>query len=309
MSRWIIRALLGLLFLIVFATLAMVRFDHPAAEVEARWATPPSKFIDVDGMRVHVRERGIGPALVLLHGSNSSLFTWEGWARELGGDHHVIALDLPGHGLTGPDPKARYTAQDMAELVDHVVTKLGVDRFSLAGNSMGGHVALAYTLEHPQRVEKLILIDSIGLPREEPRPFIFRITTMPLIGRLSQWVTPRFAVAASVRQVYGDPSKVTDDIIGLYDDILLRAGNREATRIRFSLPEDSDTPRRLGELHLPVLILWGTRDRWVLPKYAERMHQAIAGSKLVMLDGLGHVPMEEDPAGTARLARDFLGSP
>jgi len=309
MARWIIRALLALLFLLAFATLAMVRLDHPAAEVEARWATPPSKFIDVDGMRVHVRERGTGPTLVLLHGSNSSLFTWEGWARELGGDHHIIAFDLPGHGLTGPDAKARYTPQDMAEFVDHVVTKLGADRFALAGNSMGGHIALAYTLEHPKRVEKLILIDSSGLPREEPRPLVFRITNIPLLGRLFVWVTPRFAVAASVRQVYGDPSKVTDEMIGLYDDLLLREGNREASRIRLALPEDSQTPRRLGELHLPVLILWGARDKWVLPKYGERLHQAIAGSKLVMLDGLGHVPMEEDPAVTARIARDFISQP
>ena len=306
MWRWIRRGLGLLLLIVVAGTLAMIRFDRPAAEVAARWATPPSQFVEVDGMRVHVRDRGAGPALVLVHGSNSALFTWEGWAAELAGKRRVIALDLPGHGLTGPHPQGRYSAKDMAEFLDHVMTELGVDRFSLAGNSMGGHVALVYALAHPERVDKLILVDAAGLPREEPRPLVLRVAAWPILGPISTVVTPRFIVATSVREVYGDPGKVTDELIDRYYDLLLREGNRRATRIRLSMPDDTAAARRLGELRLPVLILWGARDRWILPKYGERLRDAIPGARLVVFGELGHVPMEEDPVATARAVSAFL---
>jgi pimeloyl-ACP methyl ester carboxylesterase len=306
MFRWLKRIILFLLAALVVAAALLVRLDRSAAEVEARWAAPPSKFVEAAGMRVHVRERGAGPALLLLHGASSSLFAWEACAAELAADHRVISLDLPGHGLTGPHPRDRYGAHDMADVVDKVVDALDVGRFSLAGNSMGGHVALAYALDHPGRVERLILVDSAGLPREEPRPFAFRIASLPVLGEIVRWITPRAIVAASVRDVYGDPSKVTEARIDQVYDLVLRQGNRRATRIRMTAPEDDEVAQRLGELHLPVLILWGSRDRWILPKYGERLREAIAGAKLVVLDGLGHVPMEEDPVATARVIRAFL---
>jgi pimeloyl-ACP methyl ester carboxylesterase len=306
MLRWLLRVLLVLLLLLVGGTLAMVRRDRPPAEVEARWATPPSQFVAAAGLRVHVRERGSGPALVLLHGMGSSLFTREGWARELATDRRVIALDLPGHGLTGPRPDDRYSPGDMAEVVDAVVSALGVTRFSLAGNSMGGQVAIAYTLAHPERVDRLILVDPYVLPREEPLPFAFRLFAMPVVGDIVTHVTPRFVIEKSLHDVYGDPAKVTEENIDRTYDLVLREGNRRAVHIRLAMPQDAALPTHLGELHLPVLIMWGSRDTWILPKYGARLRDAIAGAKLVMLDGLGHVPMEEDPVTTAKLAREFL---
>ena len=295
----------ALLSLVTLA-LAGVRCDRSAADVEARLATPPSRFVEVDGLRVHYRDRGAGPAIVLLHGSNASLFTWEGWALDLARDHRVVTLDLPGHGLTGPDPRERYRPADMAAFVDAFVATLGLGRFSIAGNSMGGGVAWRYAILHPEKVERLILVDSAGLPREEPQPFAFRPFTMPVVGRLVRWISPRFFVAKSLRDAYGDPSRVTEPLIDLYDDILLRAGNREATRRRFRAGSDDGMVARLGELRVPTLILWGSRDRFILPKYGPRFHAAIAGSELVMLDGLGHVPMEEDPQRTVAEVRRFL---
>lgn len=306
MLRWLGRLLVALLLIAVAALVAMVRFDLPAIELERRYATPPSTFVNAAGLRVHVRDRGQGPAVLLVHGSSSSLFTWEGWARDLERDHRVISLDLPGHGLTGPDARGRTTAPEMAEVVLAVADALGVERFSIAGSSMGGHVAIAVALAQPRRVDKLILVDAAGLPREEPRPFAFRLFATPGVGRVVRWVTPRFIVARSLREVYGDPSKVTDELIDRTDALVRRAGNREATRQRFARPDDGMLTARLGELQLPVLILWGSRDTWILPKYGERYRDRIAGAKLVVLDGLGHVPMEEDPAGTVKIAREFL---
>lgn len=301
--KWGGAAALVALGALVFAG---VRCDRAPAAVEARWATPPSRFVEVDGLRVHYRDRGRGPAIVLLHGSNSSLFTWEGWAADLARDHRVVTLDLPGHGLTGPDPRARYRPAEMAAFLDRFVAALGLDRFTLGGNSMGGGVAWRYALLHPDKVERLVLVDSAGLPRREPKPFAFRLFSLPVAGRVARWVSPRALVAASLRDAYGDPARVTPRLVDLYDDLLLRAGNREATRRRFAAGDEDGMSARLGEIRAPTLILWGSRDRWILPAYAQRFHAAIAGSQLVVLDGLGHVPMEEDPARSVAAVRRFL---
>jgi len=301
-----LKLLLGLLLLTLLLLALGIRRDRPATEVEARRGIAPSKFVTAGGLRIHYRDRGSGPVILLLHGSNASLFTWEGWTAGLVADHRVIALDLPGHGLTGPDPQARYSARGMAEVVARFVAQLGLSRFSIAGNSMGGNVAWHYALAHPEQVDHLILIDSAGYPRQEPPPFAFRAYATPGVGRIARWVTPRFVIARSLRDAYADPARATEARIDEYQDLILRDGNREATRVRFSSAADDGLSARLPELKLPVLILWGARDRWIPLKYGQQFHRDLAGSRLVVFDGLGHVPMEEDPAATLAALRAWL---
>jgi len=227
--------------LLLVGTLVLVlgaRRDHPAGDVEARWAQPPSRFVVVDGLRVHYRDRGRGPAIVLLHGSLASLFTWEGWATELEHDHRVVTIDLPGHGLTGPDAQKRYSPRAMAAFLDRFAAELGLLRFSLGGNSMGGAIAWRYAILHPDKIARLILVDADGQPREEPRPLVTRLYRSPLWGPLVRWISPRFMVEKSVHDVYGDPRRVSAAVVAQYDDMLLRAGNREAAHQRLSLVED-----------------------------------------------------------------------
>jgi pimeloyl-ACP methyl ester carboxylesterase len=307
MGRKLRRVLLGLFGAAVVVLAAGFRPDRDPEELEARLATPPSKFIDVGGARVHYRDRGAGPPIVLLHGSNASLFCWEAWAAALAPTFRVVSLDLPGHGLTGPDPLARYSAAEMAELVADFTAKLGIDRFTVAGNSMGGNVAWHLAIVHPERVEKLLLIDSAGLPRDEPKPFAFRMASSAVFSPIARWETPRFIVAASLRDTYGDPSRVREEVVDVYYDLLLRSGNRQATRERFARPDD-EAHRRLGEIKAPTLVLWGARDTWILPKYGEELRARIPGARLVVLDGVGHVPMEEAPVASLAAARDFLAA-
>jgi pimeloyl-ACP methyl ester carboxylesterase len=285
---------------------AAVRQDLPAAQLESLYAQPPSRFLEVDGMRVHYRDEGQGPALVLLHGSNASLFTWEGWTRELVGQYRVISMDLPGHGLTGPHPQGRYSATDMAHFLESFRARLGLERFHLAGNSMGGSVAWHYTVLFPQRVERLVLVDATGLPRDEPSPLIYRLVRLPVLGSLFSVITPRWEVERNVREVYADPSKVTPAQVDRYLALLLREGNRAATIERIRQSQDDGLWKRLGELRQPTLILWGEQDRWVLPRYGHRFDQDIPDSRLVLYPDLGHVPMEEDPVRTAAEVRRFL---
>jgi pimeloyl-ACP methyl ester carboxylesterase len=281
--------------------------ELPGTELEARYATPPSQFLEVDGLRIHYRDEGQGPPLVLLHGSNATLFTWEGWVRELSAHHRIITLDLPGHGLTGPDAKGRYSWTGMAEVVEAFRARLGLERFHLAGNSMGGAVAWHYALRHPERVDRLVLVDAAGYPRDEPAPLVFRLMRMPVLGEVLSRITPRWVIDRNLRVIYGDPSKVTEASVDRYHAMLLREGNRQATRERMrNGMADDGLWKRLGEVRTPTLILWGAKDTWILPGYGERFDRDIPDSTRVVYPDLGHVPMEEDPARTAADVRRFL---
>ncbi|WIG95682.1 alpha/beta hydrolase [Myxococcus sp. SDU36] len=282
------------------------RRDRPAREVESRRSGAPSRFVTVNGVRTHYRDQGQGPVLVLLHGSNASLHTWDGWVDALSSHYRVITMDVPGQGTTGPDPWNRYTHDDEVAWLDALVRQLGLERFTLGGNSMGGGISWRYALHHPKKVERLILVDAYGLRRDEKLPIYLRLYKVPGVRHVVRWYTPRFMVRRAVAATYGDPRRITEETVDLYEDILLREGNREATWRRLAIDEDDSLEERLREIQVPTLILWGSRDEWILPNYAEKFHANIPDSRLVVFEGLGHVPMEEDPTTTVAVVQDFL---
>jgi pimeloyl-ACP methyl ester carboxylesterase len=286
--------------------------DRPVSELVARWAPPPSKFIALDGMQVHVRDEGVRDdptPIVLLHGTSSSLHTWDGWTRALEGRHRVIRADLPGFGLTGPSPSGDYTIQAYVRFVLDLLDHFGVRRCVLAGNSFGGWVAWETALAAPARVEALVLVDSAGYRvRSQSVPLAFRMARIPLLGHLAQLTLPRSLVESSVRNVYGDPSKVTRELVDRYYELTLRAGNRRAVVERFRQAPPGEDEARIREIRVPTLILWGGRDRLIPPEYGGLFRFDIPGSRLVLFKDLGHVPQEEDPARTVAAVESFLAS-
>jgi pimeloyl-ACP methyl ester carboxylesterase len=304
----------GLLFAFVLAIAAFVAAtwepDRPLAELKARWAPAPSSFVDVQGMSVHLREEGprADPVpIVLLHGTSSSLHTWDGWAAELKPNRRVIRFDLPGIGLTGPPPDADYSIERYVRFVAAMLDALGVSRCVLAGNSFGGQVAWETALAHPARVEKLILVDAAGYPFQPVSlPIGFRIARIPLLNRLMEFTLPRSVIESSLRNVYADPGKVTPELVDRYFELTLREGNRRALAQRFAQAPAGIHPERIPALKVPTLILWGARDRLIPPGDAERFQRDIPGSRLIVFDRLGHVPQEEDPTATVAAVKQFL---
>jgi pimeloyl-ACP methyl ester carboxylesterase len=284
--------------------------DRPVAELKGRWAPPPSAFVDVAGMNVHLRDEGPrdDPSpVVLLHGTSASLHTWEGWARILAERRRVIRFDLPGFGLTGPAPDNDYRIERYAAFVVAMLNRLGIDRCVLGGNSFGGHVAWVTALMAPERVDKLILVDAGGYHQQPASvPIGFRIVRIPILAKLTQFVLPRSVIESSLRNVYGDPGKVTSELVDLYYAMAVRQGNRKALTRRFKQAPALGLEMRIAELKQPTLILWGGRDRLILPASAERFRRDIPNSRLVMFDRLGHVPHEEGPAETVAVAEKFL---
>src|SRR6202522_99177 len=136
--------------------------DRPVAELKARWAQPPSVFVSLDGMDVHLRDEGPRDdpmPIVLIHGTSSNLHTWDGWAAGLEKTRRVVRMDLPGFGLTGPAPDGDYSPQRYSHFVIDLLDKLSINRVVLVGNSLGGSIAWLTAATRPDRVAKLILID------------------------------------------------------------------------------------------------------------------------------------------------------
>jgi pimeloyl-ACP methyl ester carboxylesterase len=284
--------------------------DWPVEALVAQWAPPPSQFIDLDGQLVHLRD--VGPRddpepLVLVHGTSDSLHTWEGWVKALSAQHRVISFDLPGFGLTGPSASGDYRGDTYARFVLALMDRLQVQRFAIGGNSLGGEVAWRTAWLAPQRVSKLILVDAAGPDfKSESVPIGFLVARVPVLNRAFEALLPRPMVVASVRNVYGDPSRVSDELVERYYQMALREGNRRALVQRLQQNQRGADAERIRELKLPTLILWGGKDKLVPLSVGRQLQQDIAGSELVVFDDLGHVPQEEDAARTVAPVKAFL---
>ena len=319
MTRLWVRALLLVLAgAVFFGLIGLVMSwapDQPVDELKVRWARPPSRFIEINGMQVHYRDEGPhdDPApIVLLHGTSSSLHTWDGWTQALRGNRRVIRFDLPGFGLTGPNRQNDYSTETYVLFVRSVLDKLGVQRFVLAGHSWGGQVAWSTVAAMPDRVSALVLVDASGYPPEslttkQSIPLGFRIAATPGLRLLAEYTLPRGVIEDSVRSVYGDPSKVTPELVDLYAAMARREGNRKALGRRIEQGYTGNVAL-LKDIKVTTLVLWGGKDRLTPMEFAQRFARDIPGAKLVVFDDLGHVPHEEDPARTVAEVKRFLGS-
>ena len=282
----------------------------PKEALIARYANDHSKFIDVGGVRAHVRDEGKpdGMPVVLIHGSNGSLHMWEGWVGELKDRARLISVDLPGHGLTGGWPRDEYTVEAYGDFIEVLVDALNLDRFALVGHSMGGAVAWNFAATRPERVSQLILVDAAGYPREAGEaPLPTRLARLPVVGDVGIYFKPERIVRRSLGEVYADPAMVTPARVARYADLQRFPGNRPATLQRARTQEPLD-PTPLKRLDVPTLIIWGAKDRWVPVADAFRFQGDIKGAKLAIFENLGHNPMEEDPKATAAAVAAFLPS-
>ena len=311
----VVRAI-GILLMLTALVVALTHApDRTVDSLVTRWAPPPSDFMYVKGQFVHYRDEGpkTDPTpLVLIHGTAASLHIWQGWAGALHARKRVITFDLPGFGLTGPFtgeyPRDDYRADNLARFTLDFLDALHVQRFSIGGNSLGGEVAWRVAAQAPARVDRLILVDATGYAFEpEHVPVGFQVARIPVFNRISEFLTPRSLVEQSVRDVYGDPSRVTDALVDRYFEMMTREGNRRALNLRLRQIATDLAPERIRTLKLPTLILWGAKDRLVPPANAQHFHADIAGSQLVVLPGLGHVPQEEDAQASVAPVRTFLG--
>ncbi|MFT3810426.1 MAG: alpha/beta hydrolase [Micropepsaceae bacterium] len=313
MLKWLGRIVATLLVLIAAAGIALYQSDVPRAEAVARYGGPPSKFVTLmSGAVAHYRVHGPdgAPVLLLLHGSNASLHTWEPWAAQLAGDFQVVSVDLPGHGLTGAVPGDDYTQQGMAAFVLEFAAALDLKSFAIGGNSMGGGVAARFVVDNPGIATALVLVDAGGQPSAQPRdPGLgFKLARMPVIQEIIPYLGARMIYEGGLKQAFADDALVTDAMVDRYALLNRVAGTRQATLKRFQAPPDTTLESRAGEIAVPTLILWGAEDQLIPADAAEVWHSKVKGSQLIVYPGIGHIPMEEIPEKSAADTAKFLAA-
>ncbi len=290
--------------------LALRAPDIPVATLRARYTSPTSRFVEVmPGLVVHLRDEGPPDALpiVLLHGSNGSLHTWEPWVARLKDRYRLITYDAPAHGLTGPAPDAKYTQVAYERVLEAVVRESGLARFILVGHSMGGGVAARYAADHPGRIVALILVDASGEPYPDGgTSTLLHIARLPVIRDLVAVLTPRSLIVSSLGGAVSNKAILTPAAIDRYWNLLRYPGNRVATIERFAQGYQSVSPADLGRVTAPTLILWGREDRFIPVTSARYFARALPHNRTVIYDGIGHLPMEETPDRSADDVRAFL---
>lgn len=282
---------------LVFGAPASVSSQQPAADSSAH-------FVTVMGARMYYIDRGTGPVVVLIHGLGDQASVWKGSIDPLAKTHRVVALDLIGFGHSDKPP-FDYRPETLVDFLDGFLRALQVERASLVGNSLGGQVAALYAIEHPSRVDRLVLVDAGG----------YGINPNTISPRMKQ------ALRLSTRDDYRyfssftfyDTKKYypTDAFLDYaMSERVKRGDGYTIGKLADALLRNDDVlDGRLGAIKVPTLLVWGRYDRLVPLSVAHRFERDIKGARLVLLDKCGHVPQVECPADLNAALFGFLAAP
>jgi pimeloyl-ACP methyl ester carboxylesterase len=270
-----------------------------------KYTTDASRFLVVDNMMIHYRDEGEGDVILLLHGAFSSLHTFNEWNKLLKKHYRVIRLDLMGFGLTGPNDSNDYTLENHIRVLKAFLNILKIEKCHVVGNSLGGWLAWEFAYRYPQKVDKLVLIDSAGFLEEENVPLPFKLARTPVFGRIIKYVVRPQILEQFLRQVYFDQSKITEQLINRYYDLFTLEGNPDAF-LRLVNQPVSDNTAALKHITNKTLILWGREDMWIPVHNAYRFHSLLINSKLKIYPKVGHIPMEEIPEESLLDLMNFL---
>lgn len=278
-------------------------------EVERKWANPAegSKFIHVNGMRVHYRDEGDAenPTLILVHGISDSLHTWNYWADKLKQDYRVVRFDVPGFGLTTNVTQTEFTPEFYNGFLDAFTRELKIRDVIMVGNSLGGYISWNYAIHAPKRVKALVLLDPAAYPLTPP--WIVRVASSPF-RFVAETYSPRWMTALIAKDVFADADKVSEDIIDRYHTMLTLEGARERYMNVFaSINDFSDKePKDIGKIVAPVLLLWGEKDKWIPTSQIDLWKRDVKNVKSIIYPGAGHVLQEEAPKKSLNDALPFI---
>ena len=311
---------LSFFILLVIAVYSGTYLDIPRDKLEAKYASGASKFLDLkNGSRIHYRDEGdlYKPAIILLHGFNGSLFNFERMVPLLSKEFRLISIDLPGFGLTGAVPSMDYSTQNSILVINELTSYLGMEKFSIAGNSMGGGIAWRYALDNPEKTQSLILLASSGIYSPEERlqieeseresPLVWKLMRSNFVSYFLSLYTPKFFATQGLKTSVYDPNLATEEIANQFHELTLMQGSREAILSRFSKQNYNDEkPDILKKIQAPTLIIHGREDNIISFKSSINLDQYIQNSQLVIYPKIGHLPMYETPARVADDIKKFF---
>jgi pimeloyl-ACP methyl ester carboxylesterase len=308
-SKLIRFIVLPIFTLVAIALVILAEKDIPREKLKPIYTNSASKFMPLMGMEVHYRDEGNtndSTPLILIHGMSSSLNTWESLVILMKDKKRLISIDLPGFGLTGPNPENKYGFDYYSNFLDSFLTNLNIRNCIIAGNSMGGGVSWHYAVSHPEKVNQLILIDAAGYQGKKGKGSLgFKLASMPVVNNLLLYITPKFLIKKSLETVFVDQTKITEKEIARYHDLTIAEGNRKAALSIFKNGFIQE-PEKIQSITNPTLIIWGDQDHLITVDNAYLFNKNIKGSELVVLKNVGHVPMEEVPGVVANSIFSFI---
>ena len=283
--------------------------DIPVAQLKAKYQKANSAFIDIDGVTVHyIMEGRMDDSLpiVFIHGTSASLHTWDTLSSLLKTNKKIIRLDLPAFGLTGPNRLNQYSFNFYNQFLDEFLLKLNVTKCIVAGNSLGGSIAWNYAIASPNKVKQLILLDASGYPKKDEKGSLgFKLAGIPVLNQALKHISPISLIRKSLEDAFYNKSLVTEQMVHQYHDMLLREGNRAAVLELFQHPMKADATK-IKMITQPTLIIWGKEDQLISYKNAALFKQDIRNSQMLVLDKVGHIPMEEAPNQVAAAILEFI---
>jgi pimeloyl-ACP methyl ester carboxylesterase len=280
--------------------------DLERAGLEERYFSSSPQIIDVDGLKIYYKETGpqAAPALLLLHGFGSSLQAWDDWSVKLAQKYRVIRLDLPGFGLTGASPANDYSEEKDLAFLTHVADKLGLEKFSVIGHSMGGKMAWSLAASQPERVQALVLMAPDGFP--ETKDIGTKPYEVPAIMGLIKYVLPKYLVRKSIEPAFAEADALSDALVNRYYDMLRAPGVRGAILERSNQTIYTDPVPRLKAIKAPTLLIWGEQDQMIPSTNAQSYATALSNSSTVLVPKLGHLLQEEQPEKGLAAVMQFL---
>jgi pimeloyl-ACP methyl ester carboxylesterase len=294
-----------------FAVAAWIYRDIPVERMERKYGNPGSKYVEIDGVRMHFVDEGQGPPVLLLHAHYSSLRMWEPWAQAMKGTHRVVRVDLTSHGLTRPDPTGDYSVQRGVQLLEKFTAAVGLERFALAGASLGGTHAIRYAAKHPGQVERLILLNPGALEGREASKRADSAAARAMMRSLV-YVTPRSVAELIASSGFADKTRVPPALVDEWWEFWLMEGQRKAEIARMLQYRPGDIEQQVASLRVPVLLMWGEANPIAKFPQAAEMQALLRQApsvRLISYPGVGHMATYEAPDATARDALAYLDTP
>jgi pimeloyl-ACP methyl ester carboxylesterase len=301
--------LLMIVALVVYGLYLRPNLTISKAEAKAKYSMPNSHFINFNGAEVHYTESGSGFPVLMIHGFGGSSRDFLVLDSLMNDKYRVIRIDLPGFGLSD-FPKQAAGETDFLKVYtsyfNFMLDTLHIDSCYVLGNSLGGMMAWNLALNRPDAVKKLVLFNSAGYEMQEVmKTANASLLQNKLVQQMVSRGAPQFAVKMGIQRVVYNPASLTAERLHRVTDLWNRDGNMNHL-IAMAQSKEFPDENTIKNISCPTLIFWGKQDKIVNPKYAERFHNDIEGSSLVMYDSCGHVPMLERPNDVIEVLLPFL---
>ncbi len=271
---------------------------------------PKGKYIELLNFHIFVIEKNLDLIqqnkipIILIHGFSSNVHTWEYYIENLK-YHPVIAFDLPGFGFSSK-PETKYNRSSFVNIVKAIMDYYNFYKVILIGNSMGGEISLRFTILHPDKVEKLILIDSAGLMEIKELPWFIQMGQTFLIDYFNFMFRNKIAIQFMLSSAFYDSDKITDKKVNLYYYPLRTDGGINAHKSLLKQKYEKINKEDLKSIKVPTLIIWGQNDHWIRLYDGFLFKEYIPNSVLVIIPECGHVPQEEKPEITLPYINKFI---